>query len=274
MPASPNAGGKGASRDPELRRLLIRPGAIGDCIVSLPALQHLKTDYTEVWVPSRNVPLIQFANRVRSIASTGLDLLGFDGLQDLVIRELAGFDSIVSWYGANRPEFRAAVAHLPFVFHDALPPFVGPTHAVDFHMRQVGGSDGSTPRIDCLRRDGEFVAVHPFSGSAAKNWPLQNFRMLASTLSLPVQFCAGPEERLDGARRFDSLSDVASWLASARAYVGNDSGISHLAGAVGTPVVAIFRTTDPRVWAPRGSAVIVLQEPTVDEVRLAVESLC
>lgn len=274
MPASANVGGQGAARDPELRRLIIRPGAIGDCIVSLPALQHLKTDYTEVWVPSQNVPLVQFAHRVRSIASTGIDLVGFDGLQDAAIRELANFDSVVSWYGANRPEFRAAVAHLPFVFHEALPPHDAPIHAVDFHMRQVGGADGSIPRIDCPRQDGGFIAVHPFSGSAAKNWPLENFRTFVSRLSLPVQFCVGPEEQLDGARRFDNLREVASWLASARAYIGNDSGISHLAAAVGTPVVAIFRTTDPRVWAPRGSTVIVLQEPAVDEVRLAVDSLC
>ena len=274
MPAAANAGGEGTSRDPELRRLIIRPGAIGDCIVSLPALQHLKTDYTEVWVPSRNIPLIQFAHRVRSIVSTGLDLVGFEGLQETALAELAGFDSIVSWYGANRPEFRDAVAHLPFVFHDALPPHDGPLHAVDFHMRQVGGSDGATPEIHCASQNGGFVAVHPFSGSCTKNWPLENFQSLAGQISLPVQFCAGPEEPLDNARRFDSLRDVISWLASARVYVGNDSGISHLAAAVGKPVVAIFRTTAPQVWAPRGRSVIVLQEPTVEAVRMAVESLC
>ena len=58
-----------------MRRLLIRPGAIGDCIVSLPALEYLRADYTEVWAASANLPLIRFADRARSIASTGLDLL-------------------------------------------------------------------------------------------------------------------------------------------------------------------------------------------------------
>ena len=35
-------------------------------------------------------------------------------------------------------------------------------------------------------------------------------------------------------------------------YIGNDSGITHLAAAVGTPVLALFGPTDPEVWAPRG----------------------
>src|SRR5579864_5475316 len=62
-----------------MRRLLIRPGAIGDLIVSLPALESLRAEYLEVWVAERNVPLIRFADAVRSIGSTGLDMLEFVG---------------------------------------------------------------------------------------------------------------------------------------------------------------------------------------------------
>jgi heptosyltransferase III len=273
VPASADARSKNPVRDPELKRLIIRPGAIGDCIVSLPAIEYLCSEYTEVWVSSANMPLIRFADRVRSIASAGLDLIGFENSHDGARRELARFDSIVSWYGANRPEFREAVSHLPFVFHTALPPDSS-IHAVDFYMRQVGGPEGAQPRIDFPRQPGDYIAIHPFSGSAAKNWPLENFQALARSLRFPVQFCAGPEESLTGAHRFDSLQEVAAWLASARAYVGNDSGISHLAAAVGTPVVAIFRTTDPRVWAPRGPSVTVLRDADVDQVKRAVESLC
>ena len=50
----------------------------------------------------------------------------------------------------------------------------------------------------------------------------------------------------------------AGWP-GARVYIGNDSGIAHLAAAVGTPVVALFGPTDPRVWAPRGRDVRVVQ---------------
>jgi ADP-heptose:LPS heptosyltransferase len=83
---------------------------------------------------------------------------------------------------------------------------------------------------------------------------MKRFEELAALLSprLPVQWCAGPEEALAGAVRIDDLYDLACWLAGARVYIGNDSGITHLAAAAGTPVVALFGPGNPRVWAPRG----------------------
>jgi ADP-heptose:LPS heptosyltransferase len=61
------------------------------------------------------------------------------------------------------------------------------------------------------------------------------------------------------------LYELACWIRSARVYVGNDSGITHLAAAAGAPVVAIFGPTDPAVWAPRGDRVRVIAG-TLDEI--------
>ena len=61
-----------------MKRLLIRPGAIGDVILSLPALESAQVEYTEVWAPRVTLPLIRFADRKRAIADTGLDLIGVD----------------------------------------------------------------------------------------------------------------------------------------------------------------------------------------------------
>lgn len=229
--------------------MIIRPGAIGDFIVSLPALEFLRADYTEVWATEATAPLARFADRAVSLYSTGIDAGRLEAL--------GGFDSIVSWYGSNRPEFRQAVRGLPVQFHAALPS--GSQHAVDFYLEQVGAPVGAVPRIPCLEPKRDFIAIQPFSGSPRKNWPLARFRELAARLPLPVEFAAGPEEPLDGALRFDGLWDLARWLASARLYVGNDSGVSHLAAAVGTPVIAIFGPTDPAVWAPRGALVDVVR---------------
>jgi heptosyltransferase-3 len=239
-----------------LKRLLIRPGGIGDCILALPAIEHLRADRTEVWVASQNVPLIRCADAVRSIASTGVDSLGIPDREPpaRVLETLASFDSIVSWYGAARPDFRAAVAGLPFTFLHALPE--GGMHAADYFYRQVGGSGEAIPRIECPRAEGDYVVIHPFSSSPKKNWPLERFRELARRLDAPVRWCAGPEETLDDAVRFDDLYELACWLAGARLYIGNDSGITHLAAAVGTPVVALFGPTDPAIWAPRPARIL------------------
>src|ERR1700722_8318725 len=267
-----------ASTELPLRRLIIRPGGIGDCILSLPAMEHLREEYTEVWVPSALAPLIGFAE-ARGIASTGLDLLGLPNVEPPagLGGKLASFDSIVSWYGANRVEFREQVRALglPFQFLDALPEAGAKIHAADFFLQQARGDGVAVPRIECeCRTRGDFAVIHPFSGSARKNWPLERFREVAARLPMPVRWCAGPEEVFAGATRFENLHELGCWLAGASIYIGNDSGITHLAAAVGTPVVAIFGPTDPAVWAPRCERASVvsgtLEQIGVDQVMQAV----
>ncbi len=120
-------------------------------------------------------------------------------------------------------------------------------------------SDG-IPRILCGAAREDFAVIHPFSGSPKKNWPLARFQELARKLErrMPVSWCAGPEDPpLEGAVRIGDLYHLACWLAKARLYIGNDSGITHLAAAAGTPVLALFGPTNPEIWAPRGPHVRV-----------------
>ena len=265
-----------------MRRLLIRPGAIGDCILALPAMESLRAEYTEVWTPTSVVPLIRFADRVRPITSTRLDLLGLPGYDppEALIDAIRAFDSIVSWYGANRPPLRECVQalDLPFRFFPALPPDDEAGHVIDYFLRQAGFPPGAIPKIACTASPGEMIVLHPFSGSAKKNWPLAEFRELARRIEAPVEWCAGPEDRLDGALRIANLFELGCRLATASVYVGNDSGITHLAAAVGAPVVALFGPTDPARWAPRGQQVRVvkadmMEQIEVEEVLDAVRSL-
>jgi len=243
-----------------MRRLLIRPGAIGDVILSLPALEFLKADYTEVWTPSAVVPLIGFADKVAALSSTGIDLVGVGDLPvpSSFSDRLTNFDEIVSWYGANRPEFREAMAalHPRCLFHMALPPQDATVHATDFFAGQVGAPLELVPLMNVKRSEPRHtIAIHPFSGSLRKNWPLASFVALAQQLPLPVEWAHD---------RFESLLDLAEWLTGATLYIGNDSGITHLAAAVAVPTIAIFGPTDPLVWAPRGSHVQVVQMESAD----------
>jgi hypothetical protein len=232
----------------------------------------------EIWAPARNLPLLRHIAPVRSFTSVQIDLFEIDPPFALTER-LRTFDEIVSWYGAAREEFGTALRSVgvPYRLLRALPPEGSDCHAVDFYLRQAGFdaavSQRIAPRLPIPRRGRrqgeEFIAIHPFSGSRSKNWPLSSFRSAADRLTgitgLPCQWCAGPEEELGEARRFDGLEEVARWLSGASLYLGNDSGISHLAAACGVPSVVVFRASDAAVWTPRGPHVAVLNMPDVAE---------
>jgi ADP-heptose:LPS heptosyltransferase len=247
------------------RRLIIRPGAIGDFIVSLPALLHLRAPYTELWTGEANLPLARFSDASRTIIAAGLDRLGLLPADDVIAR-LREFDSIVSWYGANRPDFRHLVAGLglPFVFHEALPPSATIMHAVDYYSSQVGVRAGAIPSLETgtVQRHGSIV-IHPFASSPEKRWPgAIDFH----PPGMQIVRLRGPEEQLAGALHIPDLFDLACFLAGARAYIGNDSGITHLAAAVGVPTIALFGPTDPAVWGPRGKAVRIVRAPKLSDI--------
>jgi len=248
----------------DVKRLVIRPGAIGDLVVSLPALECLRTEDYEVWTAAANAPLIRFADRVRAISSTGLDLLEVTGPPPELLETLRTFDSIISWYGANRPGFRERMQSLglPCTFFTALPLEGAGQHATEFYLAQARTLTACTcdgiPRVVCPAARENFAVIQPFSGNARKNWPLEKFCEMARQLerTMPVFWCRGREDPpLEGAVEIENLYELACWLARARLYIGNDSGITHLAAAVGTPVLALFGPTDPEVWAPRGANV-------------------
>jgi hypothetical protein len=124
-----------------------------------------------------------------------------------------------------------------------------------------------------------FWAVHPGSGSIYKNWPLERFletaKQLENRLQLRPLFLLGPVEeertplsiqsiRAAGFPLIENLplSVLAAVLSHCRGYIGNDSGISHLAAALGIPTLVLFGPTDPLLWAPQGKKVTVLS-PTL-----------
>ena len=247
------------------RQLLIRPGAIGDFIVSLPAMEALCSAWTEVWCARQNLPLATFAGAVQAIPDTGLDRLGFLPAEATVSR-LREFDSIISWYGSNNEQFQKLALNelkLNITFLPALP--VGRGSALEFYRRQafrLGASRvGRYPQLTCPRMARTFAAIHPFASGSRKQTQLEVFENAAGRLAnrMPVQWLRGPEDELPDSTFISNLYELACWLAGARVYIGNDSGIAHLAAAVGTPVVALFPATDPATWTPRGPAVSAIQ---------------
>jgi heptosyltransferase-3 len=120
-----------------------------------------------------------------------------------------------------------------------------------------------------------WVALHLGSGSPRKNWPVAGFVAVGTALAargLRPLVIAGPAEGETVAAVLEALAPwrpalardwplehLAALLAACAGYVGADSGITHLAAAAGTPVVAVFGPTDPAVWAPRGPRVTIVR---------------
>jgi heptosyltransferase III len=117
------------------------------------------------------------------------------------------------------------------------------------------------------------VLIHPGAGSPRKRWPLSGFRDVAvqlEALRLSPEFVIGPAEqdllpelarRAAAVHRPGDCMELLDLLRSAAAYIGNDSGASHLAAWAGLPSVVIFGPTDPVRWRPRGSSVAIVQAP-------------
>jgi len=140
-----------------------------------------------------------------------------------------------------------------------------------------------------LERARAVIVIHPGSGGAAKCWHIDNFLWLCEHLrskGIEAVFLTGPaeQERFGGEtlRRISaagqclmnlSLAEVVGLFSAADGYVGNDSGISHLAGAVGLKTVAVFGPTEPAVYRPVGPFVETVRCEDADFSRAPSEGV-
>jgi len=143
------------------------------------------------------------------------------------------------------------------------------------------------------RAAGPTVALHPGSGSEHKNWPEASWAGLIHHLCVDTRaslLIVGGEaegDRLDrlaalppasrvGLARHLPLVELAARLGECAAFVGHDSGISHLAAAVGLPTIVLWGRTREEIWRPQGENVSVLRDPAglagipIERVRQAV----
>jgi heptosyltransferase-3 len=130
--------------------------------------------------------------------------------------------------------------------------------------------------LDEIFSPGPWLAVAPGSGHPLKNWPLSHFyeatRALAWEHKLKVVWLTGPAEGaslpfIQGLAAAQGhvvlarqpLAKVGACLKRCRLYLGNDSGLTHLAAAAGAgSVLALFGPTDRGVWAPPGENIRIL----------------
>ena len=277
--------------------LLVRAGALGDVLLLRTAVGALRAAGHSVSLLAPSAAGAALCGRgpaeVDSVlpweaaSVAGLLRGGGDVAPELRVA-LLPFEAVIA-YSATEELLRGlarAAAHARIVARPPSPPPGGP-HAALWLAESVAAM-GAQPAIpppllvasqaeedeaaSWLERLGpDFLAMHPGSGSPRKNWPAQRFAAFAELLCprrpwLLVEGpadaeAAAPLERLPSVVHARELPPrvLGAVLARAGLYVGNDSGISHLAAAWGAPVVALFGPTDPAQWAPIGPRVRVLR---------------
>ncbi|MCP4269623.1 MAG: glycosyltransferase family 9 protein [Candidatus Brocadiaceae bacterium] len=133
-------------------------------------------------------------------------------------------------------------------------------------------------------KEKRYALVHPGSGSSKKNYnPLfycdltdqlrrSGYRKVGVIFG-PVEDEKMNQEYFSGERieRPKNVEALSKLLSGAALYIGNDSGVSHLSGFLGTPTIALYKTTDPRIWGVLGKKVVHIS--TSDEALIMCKIL-
>ena len=304
------------------RALIIQPGAIGDCVLTIPLAYALKEqfgfgaidmlahmDYVGYY-PNRTC-----IDAVKSIDAIDLHRLFVPPAQfnppddDPLIHAFSTYSLIISFMGEPDSDFETNLIYAAHCSHSAdvvtLP--LKPSATICAHITEFYGEQflaQYNPAQDApliMNREQVLIhaaptdqhqgrtllgqlgvvpskpllVIHPGSGGQSKCWCIDNFLAIAEHVQAKewaVVFLLGPAElqryaastlrQIQSAApvlQETSLEQVLCVLECAHAFVGNDSGVSHMAGAMGLRTMVIFRCTDATVYRPIGPCVQVFQ---------------
>ena len=293
------------------RILVIRGGAIGDFILTLPAIKLLRDRFPEAHLEILGYKHIAalaerrfYADATRSIESASLakffaknselpaELVEYLGSFDLVLSYLYDPDKIfeTNVRECGEKTFLAGPSKLDNSEHAALQ-LARPLAALGLSLTDpVARLFPSAADRAAVRNlvEGEFVVFHPGSGSETKNWPIEDWRELGNLLlskGRRLVIIAG-EADLERLRKLKAawkgkpvqfaenlpLPQLAA-LFEGSFFIGHDSGISHIAAAAGARCLLLFGWTDPAIWAPANEKVRVLRAPGGKMERLEIATV-
>ena len=278
--------------------LVIRGGAIGDFILTLPVLSALRRQF-----PNARLELLAYPHIAQLAVAGGLA----DAVRSIDARPLAGFFA----RGPLDPALQSYFAEFPIILSYLYDPdhifqtnvlqtfrgqFIAGPHRPDDTKKQHATEVFLEPLqrlaifeadpVPCLTIPAsvpdprpKLIALHPGSGSERKNWLLPNWIALAKELAgrgdLSLLLVGG-EAELDKLTKITAalppgrievaaglpLVKLAERLSSCAGFLGHDSGITHLAAALGLRTLALWGDTPETVWRPRGDHVALLRHPT------------
>lgn len=289
FPATPNA-----------RVCVLFPGALGDFICFLPTLVRLANSHAvDLLARAEFAGIVADGIQVSSLERLEVrQLFVDDGASDAQAEKFfAGYSAVYSWFASSQASFveRLRIAAQGRARCFAFRPAEFSGHQADYYLAclHLPAADSAQPLIalrpEAVRWREAFLLSHgvnhapllmvaPGSGAREKNWPVENFAEVArwwrKQVGGKVVAIVGPVEEERGgfeplaescviARGLD-LAQLAALLSQSQLFLGNDSGVSHLAAAVGARTVALFGPSDERQWAPRGPRVTLLRRQGAD----------
>ena len=278
--------------------LVIHPGALGDVLQAVPALRALRRRGPLVFSGQARFGALLRALGLIDAAlgfdGLGLEaLFAREALPSSLSARLAGFGRVVSWFGARDAVYRE---NLRDVVGDCVIAPSQPVDESPLTVWQhllATTCDAASPELDPLgvspaardeasrvlaglglTRARPLLVVHPGAGGASKQWPAElHARAVAiatRAIDAEVLIHQGPADAdaaeplwraLGGhsARLVEpDLPVLAAVLARAGAYLGGDTGVSHLAAAVGAPAVILFPAATRERWAPWSPTALAL----------------
>jgi heptosyltransferase III len=285
------------------RILVIRGGAIGDFILTLPAIAALRRQFPAAHLEVLGYPHIAqlamaggLVNRVQSIEARAL--AGFFARGGELAEDLADyfseFDLILSYLYDPDGIFRTNVGlctGAQFIAGPHRADAAARLHATRVYLQPLERlaifDADPIPRLPLFHRPpaskyrpsaNDLLALHPGSGSERKNWPEAKWAALLQHLANSTDFgllLVGGEAEGERLQRLAAalpparsqvaqslpLADLAHRLVACCAFIGHDSGISHLAAAVGLPGLVLWGDTTEEVWRPPSDKVMVLRDP-------------
>jgi ADP-heptose:LPS heptosyltransferase len=288
------------------KALLIRFGGLGDLLIALPSIRFLRArfpearltlvcrrQYGELFRETRVVDEVipEDSRFLLPLFNAGLSLESeFGGW-------LGSFDFIMAWTQGKEEDFllktpgiRAGGA-LPRII-PADPGGSAQMNVVFFQKtaKALGenaslpiGEWSRLPLTEFSKDAGSKIIIHPGSGSEAKRWPLENFLKIIGELGekgIAGALITGEAEEnmvpaIEGMAlppnwrwiRCPPILSLARLLSGTGLYLGNDSGVTHLAAACGAAVVALFRSEFASAWRPLGS-VQMLSATSLEKISL------
>jgi len=294
--------------------LIIRGGAIGDFILTLPAIAALRQQFPEAHLEVLGYPhIIQLAeagglvDRIQSIEARAL--AGFFARRGQLEPDLADyfseFDIILSYLYDPDDIFKTNIARCSpaqFVVGPYRPNEMENVHATKVYLRPLERfaifEADHLPRLSLNSRPAALkqIVLHPGSGSEKKNWPEAKWAVLLQHLVHSTHFnllLVGGEAEGERLQRLAAalpitrtkvaqslpLTELAWQIQPSTAFVGHDSGISHLAAALGLPGIVLWGNTAEEIWRPPHEQIVVLKEPggirmiTVEKVMENLEGI-